>query len=153
MVFRRLAGHASANTGRRRRHVRAYDDFVPSIRQSLTGRYRLMTDCVRLLDAEDRWRMSRQCQLEKVQYGAAFLGKLECAQSIKKALSPVRNEVTNGPNRSGRSMNKALVTRLKTQTDSRRDGKRQKALSQATICNQQPSQTPLLMRQLKALAD
>lgn len=54
VAFRRLAGQALANAGRRRRDVRACDNFVPPMRQLLTGRYRLTTDCVHLLDAEDR---------------------------------------------------------------------------------------------------
>lgn len=51
VAFRRLAGHVLA---RRRRNVQACDDFVPSMRPSLTGRYRLTTDRVHLLDMEDR---------------------------------------------------------------------------------------------------
>lgn len=43
--------------------------------------------------------------------------------------------------------------RAENPTDSRHSEKRQEALSQATNRNQEPTQTPPLMWQLKALAD
>lgn len=112
-----------------------YNDFAPSIRRSLTGRCRLMADCVHLLDTEDHW----ECHVNvswKSWIRCSFSSDREAGVCMehRKARSPVSNEVTNRTNRSGRSMNKALAARLKTRQTAatmKRDRKRSARLPSA----------------------
>lgn len=87
VVFSQLAGHALANRGRHDVQVLC----VLSIRQTLTGRYRLMTDCVHLLDTETCWECHVNVMLNTNSWKSwvrhssprAQVGKLECGQINK----------------------------------------------------------------------